>query len=70
MCFRFNAFVHLTDGLFKMRRLVVSRTCSRKSEEKEVGVRQDSFLGSPPRSSVLLWDWLPRSSCELLELEW
>jgi hypothetical protein len=29
------------------RRVVDSRTCSRKSREQEVGVRQDSFLGSP-----------------------
>lgn len=37
------------DGLFDMR-YVGSRTCSTcscKSEEKEVGMRQDSFLGSP-----------------------
>lgn len=35
------------DGLFDMRYVVDSRTCSCKSEEKEVGVRRDSFLGSP-----------------------
>lgn len=39
------------DGLFDMRYVVGSCTCSRtcccKSEEKQVEVRRDSFPGSP-----------------------
>lgn len=47
VCFRSNAFAHPMDVLFDMRCVDGRRTCSHKSIEKEVGVRQDSFLGSP-----------------------
>ena len=40
------------DGLFDMRRVVGSRTCSCKTEEKEVGARRDSFLGKSPQGPL------------------